>query len=86
MLYFLKSTQLNDEQIEYIGKLEQASNLLLEMVNNILDLTNKKENSITTNKVNFNLKEFLNNLYNIFETKAKEKNYNGILLQTLIQI
>lgn len=74
MLYFLKSTQLNDEQIEYIGKLEQASNLLLEMVNNILDLTNKKENSITTNKVNFNLKEFLNNLYNIFETKAKEKN------------
>lgn len=73
MLYFLKSTELNDEQIEYIGKLEQASNLLLEMVNNILDLTNKKENNITTNKVNFNLKEFLNNLYNIFETKAKEK-------------
>lgn len=28
ILYFLKSTQLDENQIEYIGKLEQASNLL----------------------------------------------------------
>ena len=74
MLYFLKSTELDDKQIEYIGKLEQASNLLLEMVNNILDLSKGKENLITNNKVNFNLKAFLDNLYNLFEAKAKAKN------------
>ena len=74
MLYFLKSTQLDDKQIEYIGKLEQASNLLLEMVNNILDLSKGKANVITNNKVNFNLKAFLDNLYHLFEVKAKEKN------------
>lgn len=74
MLYFLKSTELDDNQIEYIEKLEQASNLLLEMVNNILDLSKGKESIITTNKVNFNLKDFLDNLYNLFEAKTKEKN------------
>ncbi len=74
MLYFLKSTELDDKQIEYIGKLEQASNLLLEMVNNILDLSKGKANVITNNKVNFNLKAFLDNLYHLFEGKAKEKN------------
>lgn len=74
MLYFLKSTELDDTQIEYISKLEQASNLLLEMVNNILDLSKGKESIITNNKVNFNLKAFLDNLYNLFEEKAKEKN------------
>lgn len=73
MLYFLKSTQLDDKQIEYIGKLEQASNLLLEMVNNILDLSKGKTNAIVNNKVNFNLKAFLDNLYHLFEAKAKEK-------------
>jgi len=74
MLYFLKATELDDKQIEYIGKLEQASNLLLEMVNNILDLSKGKENIITNNKVNFNLKTFLDNLHNLFEGKAKAKN------------
>ena len=74
MLYFLKSTQLDEKQIEYIGKLEQASNLLLEMVNNILDLSKGKTSLIVNNKVNFNLKVFLDNIYHIFEAQAKEKN------------
>ncbi len=74
MLYFLKSTELNESQIEYIGKLEQASNLLLEIVNNILDLSKEKRNVIVNNNVNFNLKAFLDNLSNLFEPKAEAKN------------
>jgi len=74
MLYFLKSTQLDEKQIEYIRNLEQASDLLLEIVNNILDLSKDKRNVIINNNVNFNLKSFLDNLNTLFESKAKEKN------------
>ena len=73
MLYFLKSTELSEKQIEYIQKLEQSSALLLEIVNNILDLSKGSENVIIDNKVNFNLKEFLDNVYNIFVEKTNEK-------------
>lgn len=40
MIYFLKATSLNDVQLEYIEKLEDSSNMLLEIVNNILALSN----------------------------------------------
>ncbi len=74
MLYFLKSTELDEKQIEYIGNLEQASNLLLEIVKNILDLSKDKQNIVVNNNVNFNLKEFLNNLNHLFGKKVKDKN------------
>lgn len=74
MLYFLKSTELDEKQIEYIENLEQASSLLLEIVKNILDLSKDKTNMVINNNVNFNLKSFLNNLNNLFEQKAKDKN------------
>ncbi len=74
ILYFLKSTQLDENQIEYIGKLEQASNLLLEIVNNILDLSKEKRNVVINNNINFNLKDFLDNLSNLFQPKAEAKN------------
>lgn len=74
MLYFLKSTELDEKQIEYIGNLEQASNLLLEIVKNILDLSKDKQNVVVNNNVNFNLKAFLNNLNHLFEQKVKDKN------------
>lgn len=74
MLYFLKSTELNEKQIEYIGNLEQASNLLLEIVKNILDLSKDKQNVVVNNNINFNLKAFLNNLNHLFEQKVKDKN------------
>ena len=38
MIYFLKDTSLDSKQLEYVTKLDEASNLLLEIVNGILDL------------------------------------------------
>lgn len=73
MIYFLKDTHLNEDQIEYVKKLDDASNLLLEMVNGILDLSKSKEYSGINAKVDFNLKAFLDNIIDVFEEKLTEK-------------
>ena len=82
MLYFLKETTLDEKQIEYINKLEEASNLLLEMVNGILDLSSDKSYSEANTRDDFNLKNCIQTSIDMFEEKAKEKdlkiyfNYN----------
>lgn len=82
MLYFLKETTLDEKQIEYINKLEEASNLLLEMINGILDLSSDKSYSEANTRDDFNLKNCIQTSIDMFEEKAKEKdlkiyfNYN----------
>lgn len=73
MIYFLKSTSLNDVQLEYIEKLEDSSNMLLEIVNNILTLSNNNKYKVSNKETNFNLKELFNNINEIFEDKIKSK-------------
>lgn len=75
MIYFLKSTSLDEKQMEYIEKLESASNILLEIVNEMLDVSKKDRNTISEyEKTTFNLKEFLQNIVDSFEEKINEKN------------
>lgn len=73
MIYFLKSTSLNDVQLEYIEKLEDSSNMLLEIVNNILTLSNKNKYNVSNKETNFNLKDLFDNINEIFEDKIKSK-------------
>ena len=82
MIYFLKETALDEKQIEYVKKLEDASNLLLEMVNGILDLSSDKNYSDINSKTDFNLKKCIDHVIEMLDVKAKEKdlkiylNYN----------
>lgn len=82
MIYFLKETMLDEKQLEYVKKLEDASNMLLEMVNGILDLSSDKNYSEVNSKVDFNLKKCIDNAVEMLEEKAKSKdlkiyvNYN----------
>lgn len=73
MTYFLKDTVLDEKQLEYVTKLDEASNLLLEMVNGILDLSESKDYSIVNARTDFNLKNFLDNMIQMFEPRVKEK-------------
>ena len=73
MIYFLKSTSLNDVQLEYIEKLEDSSNMLLEIVNNILTLSNNNKYNVSNKETNFNLKKLFDNINEIFEDKIKSK-------------
>lgn len=73
MVYFLKSTQLDEGQLGYINKLEEASNLLLEIVNNILALSNNNKYNVLTKETDFNLKDLFRDLNDIFEDKIRAK-------------
>lgn len=66
MIYFLKATSLNDVQLEYIEKLEDSSNMLLEIVNNILTLSNNNKYNVSNKEINFNLKKLFDNINEIF--------------------
>ena len=75
MIYFLKSTKLDENQIEYINRLESASELLTKLVNNILNVTksDKVTNSTNTKEV-FILQNIIDKVYQMFKDDLEEKN------------
>ena len=73
MTYFLKDTLLDEKQLEYVNKLDEASNLLLEMVNGILDLSENKEYSIVNSRADFNFKNLIDGIVDMFEEKVELK-------------
>lgn len=75
MTYFLKSTKLDEVQNEYVNRLEGASDLLTELVNNILNVTksDKVTNAINT-KEQFVLKNSIDKIYSIFKDELERKN------------
>ncbi len=73
MIYFLKDTQLNSKQLEYVNKLDEASNLLLEIVNGILDLSKQTSHVTADARVDFNFNDFLDSILDMFDDHIKEK-------------
>ena len=74
MLYVLKQTDLNEEQKSYIDKISYATNNLLEIINDILDLSKIEAGKLEINKTEFNLEELIDNLKAILDFRFKEKN------------
>lgn len=75
MIYFLKSTKLDQVQNEYVNRLESSADLLTELVNNILNVTksDKVTNAINT-KEQFVLKNSIDKIYSIFKEELERKN------------
>lgn len=73
MIYFLKDTQLDSKQLEYVNKLDEASNLLLEIVNGILDLSKQTSHVTADARVDFNFNDFLDSIIDMFDDHIKEK-------------
>lgn len=73
MIYFLKDTQLDSKQLEYVNKLDEASNLLLEIVNGILDLSKQTSHVSADARVDFNFNDFLDSIIDMFDDHIKEK-------------
>lgn len=74
MIYFLKSTSLDEKQNQYVKKLEEAAGLLTELTNNILNVTksDKVTNSINTKEI-FSLKMVIDKVYLMFKEEMDEK-------------
>lgn len=74
MIYFLKSTSLDEKQNQYVKKLEEAAGLLTELTNNILNVTksDKVTNLINTKEV-FSLKTVIDKVYMMFKEEMEKK-------------
>jgi len=70
----LKSTDLNEEQIEFITIIEKSSENLLSIINNILDLSKIESNKTELDTVIFDPIIEFENAVETYGIKASEKN------------
>lgn len=66
-------TKLNKKQKDYVEKINNLSLTLLDLINNILDFSKIEADMIKIEKVDFNIKNIIRDIHNIFENKIKEK-------------
>ena len=69
----LKNTNLNDEQKEYIGIIEKSSDNLLNIINNILDLSKLESNKVDLEHVIFDTAKEFDSTIDTFAVIASEK-------------
>lgn len=79
MIYFLKQTNLDNEQLEYLTKLDDASNLLLDMVNGLLDLSNDKSYTTSKSEQSINLKDFLSETIDLLKNNIISKHLEAYI-------
>jgi signal transduction histidine kinase len=81
MTNLVMNTNLNDQQKKYINSIKKASQNLLVIINDVLDISKIEAGRMELENINFSLKETLNTLYETLHYKAEEKNisFNVIL-------
>jgi signal transduction histidine kinase len=73
-LEILKTTELTPEQEEYVNTISQSAKNLLQIVNNILDVSKIESNKITLETIDFKAIDEFENTLEIFATPAAQKN------------
>ena len=73
MSNLLKQTELNIEQTEYVKSINQSSEVLLGIVNDILEIATIQNGKLVFENEIFNLHDLLGNVGNVMQYKAKEK-------------
>lgn len=74
-----KSRNLADQEQQYVGTMYRSGHHLLNMINDILDISKIESGKLDLIEVDFNLPELLQDLQSMFNLKCKEK---GITLVT----
>jgi len=73
----LKKTTLNDTQNQYVNNISYSSDYILSLVNDLVDFSKLENDKIKIEKVSFNPKELVENVFNSLKKNASDK---GILL------
>jgi signal transduction histidine kinase len=74
MSNLLSSTNLNEEQREYIHSIKQSSEVLLGVINDILEISTIQNGKVDFDYRDFDLHELLNNVVSVMQYKKEEKN------------
>ena len=72
----LKDSGLKDEQIEFVDIIEKSSENLLEIINNILDLSKIESNKLEIENIVFNPVLEFESAIEVYAVRASEKNIN----------
>jgi len=70
----LKTTELNDEQHEFLAIIDKSSENLLSIINNILDLSKVESNKVEIESVVFNTEEEFDSAIETYAVGAADKN------------
>lgn len=73
IIELLSSTSLNNIQREHIEILKTSGDNLLNLINDILDLSKIEAGKLELININFKLREVIENIYKITSVKAKDK-------------
>jgi signal transduction histidine kinase/CheY-like chemotaxis protein len=73
-LEVLKTTDLTPEQEDYINTITQSAKNLLQIVNNILDVSKIESNKVTLEIIDFKAVDEFENTLEVFSTPAAQKN------------
>ncbi len=79
----LEKTKLNSQQKNHVSTISQASEILLHLIDNILDLSKLESESLELELIPFNIDELLSEVYSLHMPAAKEK---GIKLKLSTEI
>ncbi len=71
--HLMTKTQLDKRQQEYLRKISLSSSHLLNLINDILDISKIESGKIVLENIEFNLEEILQNISTIIHQKADEK-------------
>lgn len=69
-----RDLQLNSEHREYLGIINRSGEHLLELINDVLDLSKIEAGLISLDETSFDLYRLLDNLEEMFQIKADQKN------------
>ncbi|HBE19103.1 MAG TPA: hybrid sensor histidine kinase/response regulator [Cyanobacteria bacterium UBA11149] len=75
-----RDSELNSEQREYLGIINRSGEHLLELINDVLDLSKIEAGLISLYESIFDLYRLLDNLEEMFQIKADQKNLKLIFL------
>jgi signal transduction histidine kinase/CheY-like chemotaxis protein/ABC-type nitrate/sulfonate/bicarbonate transport system substrate-binding protein len=73
MLALLRQTSLSQNQVNYLQKIELAAKTLLQIINDILDLSKIEAGKLDVESIPCDLNEIIANVKNVTELKAQEK-------------
>ncbi len=71
-----RDVQLTPEQREYLGIINRSGEHLLDLINDVLDLSKIEAGIISLYETSFDLYRLLDNLEEMFQIKAEQKNLN----------
>lgn len=73
MLSLLNDTELNDEQKEYLGVAYESGHVLLELINNVLDLSKIEQGKLALESIAFDLRQSIEEVFAIVAESAQIK-------------